>query len=118
MRVVDKPWGREIWWAVTDAYVGKIIEVKGGHSLSLQYHRQKLESMYFLAGRGRLLVGEREQEIVPGLAVTIPPGTVHRIWAQEDLRILEVSTPQVEDVVRLEDAYGRAAASRLPGEAH
>lgn len=111
LKVVEKPWGREIWWAVTPSYVGKIIEVKAGHSLSLQYHREKLESMYFRQGRGRLLVGEEEKEIVPGLAVTIPPGTVHRIWATEDLEILEVSTPQVEDVVRLEDAYGRVGGS-------
>lgn len=98
-----------MWWAVTPSYVGKIIEVRAGHSLSLQYHREKLESMYFLRGRGRLLVGDEEKEIAPGLAVTIPPGTVHRIWAEEDLQIVEVSTPQVEDVVRIEDAYGRTA---------
>ncbi len=111
MKVVEKPWGREIWWAVTPSYVGKIIEVRAGHSLSLQYHREKLESMYFRQGRGRLRVGDEEKEIVPGLAVTIPPGTLHRIWAGEDLEILEVSTPQVEDVVRVEDAYGRVAES-------
>ncbi|MDI6893517.1 MAG: cupin domain-containing protein [Bacillota bacterium] len=109
MKVVEKPWGRETWWAVTPSYVGKIIEVRAGHSLSLQYHREKLESMYFLRGRGRLLVGDEEKEVAPGLAVTIPPGTVHRIWAEEDLQIVEVSTPQVEDVVRIEDAYGRTA---------
>lgn len=73
MKVVEKPWGREIWWAVTPSYVGKIIEVRAGHSLSLQYHREKLESMYFRQGRGRLRVADEEKEIVPGLAVTIPP---------------------------------------------
>ena len=107
MKVVEKPWGREVWWAVTPAYVGKLIEVKAGHNLSLQYHRQKLESMYFLSGRGRLRLGEEEWEIKAGDTVTIEPGTVHRIWADEDLTLVEVSTPEVEDVVRLEDSYGR-----------
>ncbi len=105
--MVDKPWGREIWWAVTEAYVGKIIEVQAGCSLSLQYHREKLESMYFLSGEGRLLLGKEEIRVSPGVAVTIAPGTVNRIWATSDLRLVEVSTPQVQDVVRLEDAYGR-----------
>jgi len=105
--VVEKPWGREIWWAVTEKYVGKIIEVRGGESLSLQYHREKMESLYFLRGRGTLTLGEDRRPIREGLAVTIEPGTVHRIEAETDLVIFEVSTPEVEDVVRLEDRYGR-----------
>lgn len=107
MRIVDKPWGREIWWAVTDKYVGKILEVRAGHALSLQYHREKLESLYFWQGEGELQLGEETMAIRPGLAVTVPPGTRHRVAAASDLVIFEVSTPQVEDVVRLEDRYGR-----------
>lgn len=110
MKVVEKPWGKETWWAVTDAYVGKIIEVRAGCSLSLQYHKEKLESMYFLSGEGKLRLGNEELAIRPGLAVTITPGTVHRIWATSDVLFVEVSTPQVEDVVRLEDAYGRVGS--------
>ncbi|MDI3299076.1 MAG: cupin domain-containing protein [Bacillota bacterium] len=110
-RIVEKPWGREIWWAQTDRYVGKIIEVKAGGSLSLQYHERKMESMYFVEGSGTLLLGEREIPIRPGLHVTIPPLTRHRVTATADVRFFEVSTPEVEDVVRLEDAYGRAGRS-------
>lgn len=106
-RTVEKPWGREIWWAVTERYVGKILEVRAGHALSLQFHRQKLESMFFRRGRGRLWLGRREFPVAEGDAVTIPPGTLHRILAESDLEIFEVSTPEVEDVVRVEDAYGR-----------
>ncbi|MCR4419501.1 MAG: AraC family ligand binding domain-containing protein [Clostridia bacterium] len=114
MRVVDKPWGREIWWAHTDRYVGKILEVKAGQALSLQYHREKLESMYFWQGEGELRLGEETRAIRPGLAVTVLPGTPHRITAFTDLIIFEVSTPQVEDVVRLEDRYGRAEPTPAP----
>ncbi|MDI3317324.1 MAG: cupin domain-containing protein [Bacillota bacterium] len=110
-RTVEKPWGREIWWAQTDRYVGKIIEVKAGGSLSLQYHERKMESMYFVEGSGTLLLGDREIPIRPGLHVTIPPLTRHRVIATRDTRFFEVSSPEVEDVVRLEDAYGRAGTS-------
>ena len=107
MHTVNKPWGRELWWAQTPAYVAKILQVKAGHSLSLQYHREKLESMYFAAGSGNLVLGEKILSIKPGLSVTIQPGTIHRITAESDITVYEVSTPQVEDVVRVEDAYGR-----------
>ena len=107
-RIVEKPWGREIWWGVTEAYVGKILEVRAGHSLSLQYHRQKLETMFFQKGRGTLILDEKELTIQPGMAVTIRPGTVHKIVAESDLTILEVSTTELDDVVRLQDTYGRA----------
>lgn len=106
-RVVDKPWGREIWWAETDRYLGKVIEVRAGHSLSLQYHEVKLETMLFTRGRGSLLLGERALPVAPGLCVTIPPGTVHRVSAETDLAFFEVSTPDPADVVRLADDYGR-----------
>ena len=107
MKVVDKPWGRELWWAVTGRYVGKVLEVRSGHALSLQYHREKLESMMFWSGTGVLTLGEGQRRVGPGECVTIEPGTPHRIEAESDMVILEVSTPQVEDVVRLEDRYGR-----------
>ncbi len=107
MHTVNKPWGRELWWAQTPAYVAKILQVKAGHSLSLQYHREKLESMYFAAGSGNLVLGEKILSIKPGLSVTIQPGTIHRITAESDITVYEVSTPQVEDIVRVEDAYGR-----------
>ncbi len=79
-----------------------------GHCLSRQYHVRKLESLYIQAGQGRILIGDTWQEARPGQVVTLPPGTVHQIEAISDLTIIEVSTPELEDVVRLEDRYGRA----------
>lgn len=108
-RLQEKPWGREVWWSVTGKYVGKVIYVRGGHSLSRQYHRVKQESVFFLSGQGTLELGERELSIWPGLVVDILPGTVHRVRATTDVTFLEVSTPEVDDVVRLQDDYGRAA---------
>ncbi len=107
MKIVEKPWGREVWWAETEFYVGKILEVNAGESLSRQYHREKTETMLFYSGTGQLLLGESEQAIGPGTAITILPGTIHRITATSDLIIFEVSTPQTGDVVRLADRYGR-----------
>lgn len=106
-KVVDKPWGREIWWAETAAYLGKILEVRAGQRLSLQYHREKLETLLFYRGEGVLTLAGRETPIRPGLAVTIEPCVPHRISAVTDLTIFEVSTAHPEDVVRLADAYGR-----------
>ena len=113
-RKVEKPWGHELIWAVTDVYVGKVLFVKAGHSLSLQVHREKDESWYLQDGRAELEIaaaGERvtRSEVVSaGAAFRLPPGTVHRIRALEDTHVLEVSTPHLDDVVRLEDSYGRA----------
>jgi len=109
---VDKPWGEEAWWAQTERYVGKRISVRAGQSLSLQYHEHKLETMHFLSGTGLLLLGDDLIPIVPGLTVTIEPGTRHRVEARTDLVFLEASTPEVDDVVRLEDRYGRAPRPR------
>lgn len=106
-KVVEKPWGREVWWAETEAYLGKVLEVRGGHRLSLQYHQTKLETLFFSGGTGRLTLGDHEYEIRPGMSVTIPPGVKHRIVAKTDLTIMEVSTGHPDDVVRVEDAYGR-----------
>jgi mannose-6-phosphate isomerase len=113
-RRVDKPWGHELIWAVTDLYVGKLLVVAAGHSLSLQFHREKDESWYVQSGRAKVELGEVgeavlvEEVVTPGSAFRFEPGTVHRVTALEDTTILEVSTPQLDDVVRLEDSYGRA----------
>jgi mannose-6-phosphate isomerase len=117
VRKVEKPWGYELIWAVTDIYVGKVLFVKAGHSLSLQFHHQKDESWLVQSGRAKLELGEvgegvlKEEIIVAGAAFHYPPGTVHRVTAIEDTTILEVSTPHLDDVVRLEDAYGREGTS-------
>lgn len=114
---VQKPWGHELIWSKTDRYAGKILFVKAGESLSLQFHKVKDEAWYVLSGRAELELGapgERvlNREIVAaGAAFHFPPGTVHRLTAVEDTTILEVSTPQLEDVVRLEDRYGRKGTS-------
>ncbi len=114
---VEKPWGWELLWAHADAYVGKILFVRAGESLSLQFHREKDESWYVESGRARLEVGEagqavlNEEVIAPGACFHFTPGTVHRVTALEDTTILEVSTPQLDDVVRLEDRYGREETS-------
>jgi mannose-6-phosphate isomerase len=111
-RKVDKPWGHEIWWAHTGCYAGKILVVDAGHQLSLQLHREKDETSYLLSGRLRLTQGPtqealEEREITPGVAWRNEPGTVHSIEAIEDSVVLEVSTPHLDDVVRLRDRYGR-----------
>lgn len=111
---VDKPWGHELIWALTDDYCGKILFVKAGEALSLQFHREKDESWLVHSGRAELEMGKPgarvpSLEVVgAGAAFRIRPGTVHRVKALEDTTIIEVSTPQIEDVVRLEDRYGRS----------
>ena len=109
---VEKPWGYELWWAETPHYAGKILHVDAGHSLSLQMHRQKDESSYLLSGRLRLTRGPSAEELTteeigPGFTWRVEPGTVHTIEALEDSDVLEVSTPHLDDVVRLQDRYGR-----------
>ncbi len=115
---VEKPWGYEIWWALTDRYVGKILHVRKGESLSLQYHKVKEETIRVQSGR--LLLETRPPgqegalrriEMEPGDVFHIPPGALHRMTGLEDCDILEVSTPELHDVVRLEDRYGRAGTS-------
>ncbi len=107
-KIVDKPWGREVWYAHNDQYAGKILEVTAGHLLSLQMHEVKHETLYLHAGLMRFTRGDEVFEWHPGEAIEIPPHTVHRMEAIEDSVILEVSTPQLDDVVRLEDRYGRS----------
>jgi mannose-6-phosphate isomerase len=109
---VDKPWGHELIWAHTDRYVGKVLHVKQGHLLSLQYHERKDETLHLIRGRMKFLVGtdpdHLEEELVDeGWSYRLTPGTIHRMEAVTDVDILEVSTPELDDVVRLEDRYGR-----------
>ena len=118
-RRVEKPWGYELWWARTDRYVGKILHVRRGESLSLQYHNVKDETILLQSGRLLLETGAQGQpeelrriEMKPGDVFHITPGTLHRMTGIEDCDILEVSTPELEDVVRLEDRYGRAGTSK------
>jgi mannose-6-phosphate isomerase-like protein (cupin superfamily) len=114
---VEKPWGYELIWARTRTYVGKVLFVRAGHSLSLQFHREKEESWLVQSGRAKLELGDagetvlQEEVVGPGAAFHYVPGTVHRVTALEDTTIVEASTPQLDDVVRLEDAYGRAGTS-------
>ena len=112
---VEKPWGYELHWAKTDRYVGKILHVAAGHALSLQYHNRKEETILLWAGH---LLFEIERDGVltrldmkPGDRVHVTPKTVHRMTAIEDCDIFEVSTPELDDVVRLEDRYGRIQGS-------
>ena len=109
---VDKPWGHELIWADTELYVGKILHVKAGEALSLQFHRQKDETIYVLSGRIRMESGPSAEsletiELETGDSGRLPPGTVHRIEAIEESDMLEASTPHLKDLVRLEDRYGR-----------
>ena len=114
---VEKPWGWELVWALTDNYAGKLLFVRAGQALSLQYHERKDESWYVQEGRASLELGqvqssEREaREIERGDCFHFPPGTVHRLRALEDTLIVEVSTPDLDDVVRLADDYGREGTS-------
>jgi mannose-6-phosphate isomerase len=108
---VDKPWGYELHWAKTDRYVGKIIHIDKGHALSLQYHNRKDETIMLLSGRLLFEIQENGQlvqhEVKPFERFHVTPGTVHRMTAIEDCDVVEVSTPELDDVVRLEDRYGR-----------
>jgi mannose-6-phosphate isomerase-like protein (cupin superfamily) len=114
---VDKPWGWELLWAHADGYVGKILFLRAGESLSLQFHRVKDEAWYVQSGRAKLELGDagqavlHEEVIGPGACFHFKPGTVHRLTAIEDTTVLEASTPHLDDVVRLEDRYGREGTS-------
>lgn len=117
---VDKPWGWELIWALSETYCGKLLFVRAGESLSLQFHRQKDESWYVQEGRAKLELGRIGEAVLSteivgtGAAFRYRPGTVHRVTAVEDTLILEVSTPHLDDVVRLEDRYGRAEPPAKP----
>ena len=114
---VEKPWGYELHWAKTERYVGKLIHVNAGHALSLQYHNKKDETIFLWSGRMMFEIGNErdsspeaaltQREMKPGEAVHIVPHTIHRMTAVTDCDIFEVSTPELDDVVRLKDRYGR-----------
>lgn len=114
-RRVEKPWGHELWFAQTERYAGKLLHVRAGQRLSIQYHEEKDETSYLLSGRLRLSQGPSADALVTteleaGAAWRSEPGQVHMIEALEDAVVVEVSTPELDDVVRLADNYGRAGA--------
>ena len=117
VRFVPKPWGHEIIWAHTDRYVGKILHVNAGQALSVQYHNRKDETVYLLSGEMIYWVkldGSEElkdMKLKVGEAFRITPGTIHYMEAVTDCDVLEASTPDLDDVVRLSDRYGREGTS-------
>ena len=115
MRRVEKPWGHELIWAETARYVGKVLHIKAGERLSRQYHRVKDESLLLLCGEMVLEIGPDgsvdERRMRAGDVFHVVPGTIHRMVAVTDVDVVEVSTPELDDVVRLEDVYGRTGTS-------
>jgi len=116
IRRVPKPWGYELIFAKTDRYVGKILHINKGESLSLQYHEMKDETLFVVSGELRVTIehdgDRRELSLRTGEAFHIPPRMIHRMEALRDTDVAEVSTPELDDVVRLEDRYGRAGTSK------
>jgi mannose-6-phosphate isomerase-like protein (cupin superfamily) len=116
MRRVEKPWGHEIIWAETARYVGKLLHIRKGERLSRQYHRVKEETLFLQSGEMILEIGPAEsvetRPMAKGDVFHVAPGTIHRMIAVSDVDIIEVSTPELDDVVRLEDAYGREGTSK------
>jgi quercetin dioxygenase-like cupin family protein len=117
VRRVPKPWGHETIWASNELYVGKILHITAGHSLSKQYHRVKDETVYLLSGELRYYVQVEgsdapvDMRLKPGDAFRITPGTIHYMEAVTDCDVLEASTPHLDDVVRIQDRYGREGTS-------
>ena len=117
VRHVPKPWGHETIWAHTDRYVGKILHITAGQALSVQYHERKDETVYLLQGEMKYWVqlpGETElqdQRLTAGQSFRITPGTIHYMEAITDCDVLEASTPEIDDIVRLKDRYGREGTS-------
>jgi mannose-6-phosphate isomerase len=111
---VEKPWGYELIWALTERYCGKMLFIRAGEQLSLQFHRVKDESWLVYEGKAEVELASAGEAVTvtevvaPGAAFHFQPGTVHRVRALEDTKIFEVSTPELDDVVRLDDRYGRA----------
>lgn len=116
MRRVDKPWGHELIWAQTPKYVGKVLFIKQGQKLSRQYHEVKEETLYVTRGTMLLEIGPADQVerrlMSAGDVFHVTPGTIHRMVGETDVEVMEVSTPELDDVVRLEDAYGREGTSK------
>jgi quercetin dioxygenase-like cupin family protein len=115
IKTVPKPWGHETIWAHTDRYVGKVLHIKAGHALSVQYHDRKDETVHLLKGElvYRVQVGDalEDMRLKTGESFRITPGTIHQMEAVTDCDVLEVSTPELDDVVRLSDRYGREGTS-------
>jgi mannose-6-phosphate isomerase len=108
MKIVQKPWGYEIWIAHNNKYAGKILHVCAGQRLSLQYHNEKHETLYIFGGSCNFTLGDKVQGAEPGDCFIVEPGTKHRVETiDEDCEIFEISTPELNDVVRIEDDYGR-----------
>jgi len=115
-RIMAKPWGHEEIFASTDRYVGKLLCIRAGEALSLQYHRRKDETLRVLEGRLALLSGPDPEQLdrqvlEAGAIFHVRPGSLHRLEALSDCRLVEVSTPELDDVVRIEDRYGRKGTS-------
>src|SRR5262245_40436278 len=115
---IVKPWGFELLWAYTDRYAGKILHIDRGKRLSLQYHNRKDETLYLLNGRMRLDLEDDggalvQHEVEPGESFRVPPGRRHRLYALEECRVLEASTPELDDVIRIQDEYGRPVVSEV-----
>lgn len=115
VKTVPKPWGHETIWAHTDRYVGKVLHINAGHALSVQYHNQKDETVHLLSGELLYRVQKNgaleDMHLKAGESFRITPGTVHQMEAVTDCDVLEVSTPELDDVVRLSDRYGREGTS-------
>lgn len=107
MKLVKKPWGQEVWLELNDKYCYKCLQINAGHRTSLQYHNTKLETMHIISGQAEVIIGKARAIMGPGDLFTIQPNTVHRVKALTDLVLHEVSTPEVDDVMRLEDDYVR-----------
>jgi mannose-6-phosphate isomerase len=108
VKIIPKPWGKEIWFADQPEYAGKILHIKKGHRYSLQYHEKKKETQYVLKGTCKFTLGNEEITLKPGDKLDVLPGTVHRAEGITDVEIFEVSTSDLDDVVKIEDDYGRS----------
>lgn len=110
--IVSKPWGHELVWAWTPKYAGKVLHISAGHKLSLQHHNKKEETIHLFSGRMQFFIDEGDglkvHELSSGDCFHIPSGAIHRMEALEDCVVFEVSTPELDDVVRHQDDYGRA----------
>ncbi len=118
-QIRPKPWGREIWFAQTNHYAGKILEIKTGHRFSLQYHEKKQETLYILSGKVKFTYGRNPKRLKskllnPGDKIDILPYTIHRAEALKKTQIFEVSSPELNDVIKIEDDYGRTGKGNKP----
>lgn len=121
VEIKPKPWGQEIWFAHTPFYAGKILEISKGHRYSLQYHEKKIETQYVFKGKIKFIFGENEDSLkekimTPGDKIDVIPPLIHRVEAIEDSMIFEVSTPDLNDVVKLHDDYGRSGQGNNEAE--